>query len=112
MSFGDLLVVLKATNTNQRAAQFVQFLQFSTEPLPYIFVRTTGLFIPRLPPGELCFDVDQQTNYLKFFLKSLRLACYFDRRCISLTAKREFESFQVAEAICKSFDLIRFMNFA
>jgi len=32
MSFGDLLVVLKATNTNQRAAQFVQFLQFSTEP--------------------------------------------------------------------------------
>jgi hypothetical protein len=33
MFFGDLLVVLTATNTNHRANKFVPFLQFSTEPV-------------------------------------------------------------------------------
>jgi hypothetical protein len=45
MFFGDLLVVLTATNTNHRANKFVPFLQFSTEPVRNRFLILDERFV-------------------------------------------------------------------
>lgn len=71
---------------------------------------TTGVWVPRLPPGKQCIQNDQHRNDLAAYTTALETMLIWDRQTVREAAARQFDTGRIVDQVIECLEQARAAN--